>query len=155
MVVIAVAGIGLLVFSSGDDADESANDAQMETSQSDLDDAAVDALDEPQPTEETQLVAVGGYEGSGTATRTISGDFLHEVVAELGPPADGDFYEGWLVGPTVVSTGPLIDEGGGMWSLVFGNEDDLSQHNQVVITEETADNGFDGIPEDHVLEGSF
>ncbi|PID99419.1 hypothetical protein CSA80_01510 [Candidatus Saccharibacteria bacterium] len=110
-----------------------------------------------QPTESTTLTAVGNYSGSATATRTTSGNFVHTVTAQLGAPADGDFYEGWLVipGSGFVSTGKLVQESGGEWSLNYTSDQDLSAYTQVVITEETGANGLDNVPEDHVLEGSF
>ncbi|MDX1765468.1 MAG: hypothetical protein R3313_00790 [Candidatus Saccharimonadales bacterium] len=109
----------------------------------------------PTALETAALKAVGSYTGSGTATRTIEGAYVHEVIAELGNPSPGDFYEGWLVGPSVVSIGKLTTKGFGQWRLFFTTEKDLSQHDRIVITEETLANGLDGIPEDHVLEGSF
>ena len=89
------------------------------------------------------------------ATRTVEGEYVHTVTANLGDPAPGDFYEGWVVGPSVVSTGALEEEEDGVWTLVYTSTEDLSEHDRVVITEETSANGLDGIPEDHVLEGSF
>ncbi|PID32135.1 hypothetical protein CR970_02000 [Candidatus Saccharibacteria bacterium] len=116
------------------------------------------AASEPaQPTESTTLAAVGSYTGSATATRTTSGSFVHTVTAQLGAPADGDFYEGWLVVPGggFVSTGKLNQENGGEWSLSYTSDQDLAAYTQVVITEETGADGLDNVPEDHVLEGSF
>lgn len=142
-----------------DTAANTANESTLPSASSEDSSAPADETsmtnDEAQPTEEITLEAVGDYTGSGTATRTTSGTYLHTVMAELGDPAEGDFYEGWIVGPSVVSTGELEKEGEGMWSLVFESEEDYSQHNRVVITEETLANGLDGIPEDHVLEGEF
>ena len=105
-----------------------------------------------------QLRAVGEYTGSGTATRKWDGTtFLHTVSAAIGAPAEGKFYEGWLVRPEpfeFVSTGRLeaTDDG---YGLTFVMERDFREHVNVVITEETEANGLDGIPEAHVLEGSF
>lgn len=103
-----------------------------------------------------ELTAVNGYIASGSAERW-SADmlYMHEVIAELPELPAGKFYEGWLVGETVVSTGRLENELPGEWSLVYSSEEDLFNHNQIVITEETEANGLDGIPEIHVLEGSF
>lgn len=110
----------------------------------------------PKNQETTTLKAVGNYKGSATATRsTVDGIFMHEVTAKLDDPAEGKFYEGWLAGPSVVSTGKMTKEADGTWSLIFRSNKDLSKHNQVVITEETEANGLDNNPEAHVLEGRF
>lgn len=110
----------------------------------------------PKNQETTTLKAVGNYKGSATATRsTVDGVFMHEVTAKLDDPAEGKFYEGWLAGPSVVSTGKMTKEADGEWSLVFRSEKDMSKHTQVVITEETEADGLDNKPEAHVLEGSF
>lgn len=106
--------------------------------------------------ETTTLSAVSPYTGSATATRsTDSAPFTHTVTAKLVDPAEGKFYEGWLAGPSVVSTGKMTKEANGEWSLTFTSTDDLSKHNRVVITEETLADGLDNRPEAHVLEGSF
>ena len=152
MVVLVAFGVFFVV--NRDSEDELPTEDSTTTSETNETSMPADD-NEPQAKEETKLSAVGDYTGSGTATRTTEGTFLHEVVAELGPPADGDFYEGWLLGPSIVSAAMLIDEGGGMWSLTFTSDEDLSEHNSVVITEETLSDGLDGIPEDHVLEGDF
>lgn len=110
----------------------------------------------PKNQETTTLKAVGNYKGSATATRsTVDGVFMHEVTAKLDDPAEGKFYEGWLAGPSVVSTGKMTKEADGEWSLVFRSEKDMSKHTQVVITEETEADGLDNKPEAHFLEGSF
>ena len=115
-----------------------------------------EGVEAPENVEKATLAAVGEYEGSGSATRSFTDDtFSHEVVASLDDPAEGKFYEGWLVGSSVVSTGKLTSEGGGEWSLTFTSEDDLTSHDSIFITEETEANGLDGNPEAHVLEGSF
>ncbi len=105
--------------------------------------------------EEIELVSVGVYEGSGTATRTVEGEYVHTVTAKIGEPVEGDFYEGWLVGPSIISTGKLTEEFPGEWSLTYTSDKDLFEYTSVVITEETEANGLDNKPEDHVLEGSF
>lgn len=158
IILVVVAIIGLVFFvARGEDkavtTDEEVNTSVPQNSEGNADSSM--AIEEAAPFEQANLVAVGSYTGNGTATRTTEGRFIHEVVASLGDPAPGDFYEGWLVGPSVVSTGKLAEESEGEWSLVFESNDDLSQHNTIVITEETEANGLDGIPEDHVLEGSF
>jgi hypothetical protein len=109
--------------------------------------------------ETTQLEAVGGYTGSGTATRSFDGKtFNHTVTADIGDPAPGKFYEGWLVQSTPTlkffSTGKLVKEDG-KYTLDFTAEQNYPDYPEVVITEETEANGLDGNPETHVLEGSF
>ena len=110
--------------------------------------------------ETTELAAVGGYAGGGTANRDYNGKtFVHLVVAQLPDPASGKFYEGWLVKKqptlTFISTGKLEKEGGDDFVLLFTSETDYSDYNDVVITEETENLGLDGKPETHVLEGTF
>lgn len=107
----------------------------------------------------TALETVGDYEGSGRATRIFEdGEFTHTVVAILDDPSEGKFYEGWLVTKTpeldFISTGRLTKSGSN-YTLEFRIDEDYSEYNEVVITEETEANGLDGIPEDHVLEGAF
>jgi hypothetical protein len=105
-----------------------------------------------------QLSAVGDYTGEGVAGRQWDGTtFVHAVTAVLGAPADGTFYEGWLVRPDpfeFISTGKLSagDDG---YGLTFSMDRDLTGHTNIVITEETEANGLDGVPEAHVLEGAF
>ena len=108
--------------------------------------------------ESAALNAVGDYSGSGTATRQYDGSrFIHTVTANIGAPAEGKFYEGWLVRKipfSIVSTGKL-NKNGNAYILTFSSADDLNNHPGVVITEETESMGLDGKPEAHVLEGSF
>jgi hypothetical protein len=105
------------------------------------------------------LAAVGDYVGSGRATRVFSGgEFTHTVAAILDDPAEGKFYEGWLVTRTpqfdFISTGKLTKSGTN-YTLEFRIDQDYGNYNEVVITEETEANGLDGVPEDHVLEGAY
>ena len=109
--------------------------------------------------ETAALFAVGNYTGSGTATRSFnSTTFYHSVKAVLSDPSEGKFYEGWLVKNPATkeffSTGRMIQQGG-EYALTFSAPRDYPEHKTVVITEETEALGLDGIPEAHVLEGSF
>jgi len=109
--------------------------------------------------ETIELKAVGNHKGSGTATRVFrDGKFTHTVTTTLGNPALGKFYEGWLVNmnktPPFFSTGP-VENIDGVYELTYEAKIDYSDYTMVVITEETSDNGFDGVPEAHVLEGLF
>jgi hypothetical protein len=107
--------------------------------------------------QEATLLAVGDYSGSGVAVSTyIDGVYSHTVSAELGDPAEGKFYEGWLAGGFgFISTGKLEKEGD-KYVLEFTSNDDLtSKYSKVVITEETEANGLDNKPEAHVIEGAW
>lgn len=122
--------------------------------------APADSEQEADSVETAQLTAVGTYEGSGTATRSFDGTtFTHTVTARIDDPAEGKFYEGWLViktadGPNFFSTGELVKEGE-EYTLTYTAPQNYPDHTDVVITEETLSMGLDGQPEEHVLEGSF
>lgn len=105
---------------------------------------------------EIGINAVGNYDGEGLATRSyLDGIFAHTVSANLNPPANGKFYEGWLVkGSDFFSTGKM-NEQDGQYILEYTSDEDQRSFNEVVITEETEANGLDNNPEDHVLEGEF
>ena len=102
---------------------------------------------------EIPLMAVNDYSGSGSATRSfVDGIFMHTVKADLADPAEGNFYEGWLVkGSEFFSTGKL-EKDGDMYVLQFESNEDSRDYKTVVITEETE---ADDQPEEHVLEGEF
>lgn len=158
-VIAAILILGFVVFTQSDD-DEGSSDVANPSSETEelpannsqpADDAVPAAV-----VEEAVLESVGTYTGDGLATRSFeNGQFMHEVVANLDDPAEGKFYEGWLVGNGFISTGRLESEGDGEWSLVFTSDEDLRSRDEVVITEETEANGLDNMPEAHVLEGSF
>lgn len=106
-----------------------------------------------------RLEAVGDFEGSGRATRIFeNGEFTHTVAANLEEPAEGKFYEGWLVTQTpeldFFSTGRLTKTNGN-YTLEFTGDEEYDEYKEVVVTEETEADGLDGVPETHVLEGSF
>lgn len=156
VVIALIAGAFFFVTSSSnDDMDESANTttspSQPESDQPEQ------SEDNEGNYEEINLEAVGGQSGEGGAIRSV-GDptFTHELYAKTTDPADGKFYEGWLVtGDSIVSTGKLEKDAEGTWRLTYTTSDDLSNHNTVVVTEETEANGLDGKPEKHILEGKF
>lgn len=105
------------------------------------------------------IKAVGDYSGSGVATRIFAnGVFTHTVSAKITDPVSGKFYEGWLVNmsltPKFFSTGKLKKENG-EYKLTFTDNKYYTKYNDIVITEETEVNGLDGVPESHVLEGTF
>lgn len=107
--------------------------------------------------ETIKLQAVGDYEGDGVATRSFeNGRFKHSVEANIGEPAKGKFYEGWIVkSGGIVSTGKLAKASDRKYTLNFTSDKDMLEYNKVVITEETEASGLDNNPEAHVLEGSF
>ena len=128
----------------------------IETTQNSTNPADDIEIDESISLEEINLQPVNDYSGKATATRTINEQpFVHKVFADLDDPAEGKFYEGWLVGPSIVSTGELSKNSDGIYIIEFSSDEDLSEHDDVVITEETLADGLDGKPEAHVLEGSF
>ena len=149
-IIILVGGAFLFQSSNKDISLETANTVNQVPENNQNADNAVESV------ESIELEAVGNHTGTGTANRTYDEEnFIHLVVAQIGPSADGKFYEGWLVKDGIpVSTGKMIAEGGD-YSLLFQSDTDYSDHNLVVITEETEADGLDGKPEVHVLEGTF
>ena len=126
-----------------------------ENSNENMEEVNVPATEE----ETTEILAVGGYEGTGEATRSYDGEmFIHTVEANISDPASGKFYEGWLVkkSPSLqfFSTGKMIKRDD-KYYLEYKASEDKNDFNEVVITEETESNGLDGNPEAHVLEGAF
>lgn len=113
----------------------------------------------PEDVERISLTDVSGGTATGLATRKFdSGRFFHSALAALPDLGPGTFYEGWLArdvegeeGYSLLNTGKLRRSKGG-YLLEFLSDQDLSDHSQVVITLESAD---DGKPETHILEGSF
>lgn len=105
------------------------------------------------------LNPVGKYSGSGVATRIFANrKFTYTLSANNTDPDSGKFYEGWLVNmsltPKFFSTGKLKKENG-EYKLTFTNNKDYTKYSEIVVTEETEVNGLDGVPEVHVLEGTF
>lgn len=105
------------------------------------------------------LLAVGSFTGTGEATTSWSGTtFSHSLTTTLSDPAEGTFYEGWLVrkSPTLtfISTGKLklLD---GQYGLSFTSDINYPDHLDIVVTQETTANGLDNKPEAHVLEGAL
>jgi len=110
-------------------------------------------LEIPEDVEKAELSDVTGGSSTGIATRKYEeGKFTHAVLADLPEPAEGKFYEGWLVkGEEVVSTGRLRVAKGG-YLLEFESSTDYSDYKTVVVSEEEV---ADATPEKHILEGSF
>ena len=109
--------------------------------------------------EKASLESVGDFSGSGMATRSYNGsNYIHTVTAQLADSSADKFYEGWLVRALpfkFISTGQLNKDASGNYVLDFFANEDYSNYNKVVITQETKSLGLDNNPEDHVLEGSF
>lgn len=113
----------------------------------------------PEDVDRAELKDVTGGDASGIATRKFeNGRFTHTVLADLPDPAQGSFYEGWLVRGkegdenfAFISTGKMKLAKGG-YLLEFESTTDYSAYNNVVITQEKV---FDATPETHILEGSF
>lgn len=100
------------------------------------------------------LVAVGDFQGSGTAyVLREEGALYHYVIADLPDPAEGSVYEGWLVSKTPTleffSTG-IMQKVGNSYVIDMHEHQEFAGYNDVVITLETV---VDDTPETHVLEG--
>lgn len=109
--------------------------------------------------ERVELKSVGEIPGRGLAFRGFSdGVFAHVVVAELPPLPEGKFYEGWLIKepPEVefFSTGKL-EKRGNLFFLRYTADENKAEHKGIVVTLEGEENGLDGNPETHILEGIF
>lgn len=138
-----------------DDEAEEMMEAETESTETSTTMASAEGPD----AERTTLTGVGGFEGSGTATRSFDGTtFIHTARTDgIRDPAAGKFYEGWLVGgsdPTFFSTGKMEKMDGG-YELRYEIGEDRSEYPKIFITEETEADGLDGVPEAHILEGSF
>ncbi len=164
VIVLIVGGFVLWQLQDSDEvAEVESNSPQLTTEVVETPEESVETsqpaegVETPVPRGSAELLAVNGFDASGTATRAQVGEsgYQHEVIAQLPPSPEGTFYEGWIVGSSVVSTGELTQEGDGESSLVFESQEDLFSHDEVVITQETLANGLDGVPEVHVLEGTF
>jgi|TARA_Y100000310_G_scaffold69828_1_gene65376 hypothetical protein len=144
VIVLALAVFGWFLL--GNDSDKMESDEVVPT-----DVVPTDVIEQ-----EATLEAVGTYIGSGSAESSYDGKmYSHKVTADIGDPAEGKFYEGWLVGGFgFVSTGKMVKEGN-QYVLQFESQEDMSSYKKVVITEETEANGLDNNPEAHVLEGNF
>jgi len=106
------------------------------------------------------LTAVSIVTGDVQATVSFfNGTFTHALMADIPQPAEGKFYEGWLVqGTDFFSTGRLENIGGDeavYYTLLYTNTEDQRAYNEVVVTEETESLGLDGNPETHIFEGTF
>jgi hypothetical protein len=109
-------------------------------------------------TKSTSLEAENSFSGSGTATTSWNNQtFTHKVEATLPTPPPDKFYEGWLVQTQPLnffSTGELT-LANDKYALEYSERINYPNHIQVIITQETLENGLDNIPEVHILEGNL
>ncbi len=149
VIVLALVVVGWFLL--GNDSDNMESDEVVPVDVIPTDVIPTDVIEQ-----EATLEAVGTYTGSGSAESSYDGKmYSHKVTADIGDPAEGKFYEGWLVGSFgFVSTGKMVKEGN-QYVLQFESQEDMSSYKKVVITEETEANGLDNNPEAHVLEGNF
>ena len=120
-------------------------------------DSGAGEIQAPSLVEEAELKPVGTYTGSGTATRA-SDDmiFTHTVDAEIGDPAEGKFYGGWLTkgdgSSDIIFTGKLQKIMDNYYQIVYREvKENQLDYDNIVITEDI----IEGTPGSHVLEGSF
>ena len=154
VVVVLLAG-GWFLFGGGDMEKDMGSEEDGNVQVDDINDEPAEVTGPV--IQEANLVAVGDYTGSGTATGSYEdGKYMHNVVADIGDPAEGKFYEGWLAGGFgFISTG-MLEKEGDKYVLEFTSDKDLtSKYSKVVITEETLADGLDNKPEAHVIEGPW
>lgn len=154
IVILVIAGLWYFYFRDTEQANTSSPGSTTSSQNQ-----ATQSASEKSATESATLKAISPYTGSGTATRNFDGTtFTHTVIANIADPAEGKFLEGWLVmkKPTLVfiSTGKLVKENG-VYKLTFTANQNYPEHKDIVITEEDSAKGLDGVPEEHVLEGTF
>jgi len=85
--------------------------------------------------------------------------FRHTIVSHLPNPAEGYYYEGWLLRESpfdFFSTGSMVKNADGTYALVWEGtrKKDYIDYARVIITLETND-GNTGPSTSHVLEGDF
>lgn len=98
-------------------------------------------------------VTGGAARGIVKAGFTLGRYSLSADFANLLAPANGDFYEGWLVQRepfAFISTG-RVDRIGGTFTNLYVSNNNLLEYNLYVLTLEPSDN--DPAPNTHVLEG--
>lgn len=99
------------------------------------------------------LEDVSGGNSSGTGYVLREGALTHTVEANLPDPEGTMFYEGWLVQQSplaFISTGDMVRETDGEYSLTHENSNLYEDYDFVVITLETIK---DNTPEKHIIEG--
>jgi hypothetical protein len=106
------------------------------------------------------LSDVTGGESSGVAIATwTEGESQYRLLAtssNLPDPAEGFFYEGWIVRKSpldVLSTGALMPGDSVAWKNDFKASEDLTDHTSYIVTLEPDDD--DPAPAEHILEGEM
>jgi len=98
----------------------------------------------------------GGTASGSVGVDVITGVYhLYATFANLPEPAEGFFYEGWVVRTnpmSAVSTGALVKPAG-KYVNAYLSRTDLSDHASYVVTLEPNDN--DPAPGEHILEGAI
>lgn len=100
-----------------------------------------------------------GFDTKQEATGNVEVSLLdgeYTVVAtlnDLPELTDGFFYEGWLVGDSVVSTGEAVLQEDGSYINTYTTNNDLTSFTRYVLTLEPRDD--DPAPADHVLDGTI
>ncbi len=106
--------------------------------------------------DQTQLASADNDQLSGLAKHWEEGGiFKFRTLATLPAPARGYYYEAWLVGDTTISAGKLNPDRPGVWVGDYHSSESLYNYTKVLITQESAANGADGLPEKTMLEGDF
>lgn len=97
---------------------------------------------------------VSDVSGTASASRKYGdGSFSMTVNATL-PDPKGNPYQVWIVGDGQVTLAGTMNGSASSWGLVFNDRDkNFSKMGKVWITREIT--VIDGIPEKHILEGSF
>lgn len=153
---------GFIVWQIQDSGDDEGSTAETTTAKADeSEDSDDEQLTRPAdgveaPTQHGKAILVGqGYDGEALRYETSDDGYLLEIIADLPELEDGKFYEGWIIGDRVVSTGVLENEEGETWSQVFTSDEDFFDYDTIIITIESTADGLDDVPEEHILEGSF
>lgn len=167
IIVVMIMVVAALAFwsvqQSGDDMDKT---QEMNSKQSTADttsDLSIPELksedyDECGEGESIELGAVNGFSGNGNAVRSYcNGEYHLVTTSNIGEPPEGKFFEGWLIGLRVISTGAFEKQDDGSYVNEFTANSNYIElgYDRVVITEENKADGLDEEHGGHVLEGSF
>jgi hypothetical protein len=91
---------------------------------------------------------------TGTASAVWDGRYSLVASFQTIPDPEGtDFYEGWVVGPSVISTGKAQKVSDGVWENTYTSDENLLTHTRYVLTLEPDDG--DPAPAAHVIEGTM
>jgi len=156
-VVLVIGGLGFFLYKRSRQA---TNEPTAMGEGVQIEDRANQLLDQmnvkiPENADKIGLKDVSGGDATGIATKSFNNNvFSGSIIAALPELGSGEFYEGWLVREDpfdLVGVGKLRQAKGG-WMVDFTSNTDLSDHKQVVVTQEMVD---DQKPEKHILEGQF